>query len=288
MAAACGEADDGSVSAPPEAELVAENEIATELAAESDGFTPETIDDAPPPAPPEEPLDTSGWLLEPPFYAAGDEPFWQLSTFDGWFVFQRLGLAEIDAPIFQPESDGGAQIFETDPIILRLERGACRLATASASSSVSASVVFDGVEYLGCAFAGAPPGEAVADTSPVWTDGLATSLAPIDACVTAFEAASGGEASAITALYPREGNLTAVVFQSATGRLSECGAPSSGGDIVFLDPIEPGDADDWMVGDIRFLRADNMPPPENCPDAEPVFGRGDNLIGYYLSPECRL
>jgi hypothetical protein len=50
-------------------------------------------------------LDTSSWVLQPPFYAAGDEPFWRLELADGWFLFQRSGLAQIEAQIPQPKRE---------------------------------------------------------------------------------------------------------------------------------------------------------------------------------------
>ena len=97
---------------------------------------------------------TAGWVLSPPFYAAGDEPFWKLDIIDGWFVFRRSGLAEIEAPIVQPTQAGGADVFDTPPLKVTIRRRACETEQGG-RGDISAQVVFDEVEYDGCAFGGA-------------------------------------------------------------------------------------------------------------------------------------
>src|SRR5262249_49407364 len=98
--------------------------------------------------------DTSSWLLQPPFYAAGDEPFWRLELADGYFLFQRSGLAQIEAPIPQPKREKGADVFAAAPLTVRIKHEPCET-DGGGKTDTSAVVTFDNTDYEGCAFAGA-------------------------------------------------------------------------------------------------------------------------------------
>ena len=56
-------------------------------------------------------LDTTTWVLAPPFYAGGDEPAWKLDVGDGWFSFKRSGLPKIETQIVAPKKVNGADVF---------------------------------------------------------------------------------------------------------------------------------------------------------------------------------
>ncbi|MDP3494935.1 MAG: hypothetical protein Q8R82_17620, partial [Hyphomonadaceae bacterium] len=71
------------------------------------------------------PLDTSTWLLQPPFSAAGQEPFWRLEIVDGWFAFRRSGLRAIEEPLVQPTREGEADVFKTGALLVSIKREAC-------------------------------------------------------------------------------------------------------------------------------------------------------------------
>ena len=137
------------------------------------------------------PVDASGWVLAPPFYAAGDEPFWKLDIIDGWFVFRRSGLAEIEAPLVQPTQAGGADVFDTPPLKVTIRRRACETEQGG-RGDISAQVVFDEVEYDGCAFGGAAGASVEAGA-------VLDSLVSIDACLAKLD-----EPALVTATYPRE------------------------------------------------------------------------------------
>src|SRR5690349_19177534 len=55
-------------------------------------------------------LDTSTWVMQPPFYAAGEEPNWRIDIEDGWFSFKRSGLPAVEAPLAQPTRENGADV----------------------------------------------------------------------------------------------------------------------------------------------------------------------------------
>jgi uncharacterized membrane protein len=222
-------------------------------------------------APAAGPVDTSGWVLAPPFYAAGDEPFWKLDIIDGWFVFRRSGLAEIEAPLVQPAQAGGADVFDTPPLKVTIRRRACETEQGG-HGDISAQVVFDEVEYDGCAFGGAAGVSAEATS-------VLDALASIDACL-----AKLGEPALVTATYPREAGRTAVALRTKVGSIFECGVEPDGKTIAFLDPIEPRAAGAWMAR-MRFLRA-GVADATKCDGAEEVRS-GDTVVGRLLTRTCR-
>lgn len=216
-------------------------------------------------------VDTSGWVLAPPFYAAGDEPFWKLDIIDGWFVFRRSGLAEIEAPIVQPTQAGGADVFDTPPLKVTIRRRACETEQGG-RGDISAQVMFDEVEYDGCAFGGSAGASAEASA-------VLDALASIDACLAKLE-----EPALVTATYPREEGRTAVALRTKVGSLYECGVEPDKQTIAFLDPIEQRAAGAWMSR-MRFLRA-GVADGTKCEGAEEVRS-GDTVVGRLLSKACR-
>jgi len=271
--AGCGEAspnieatsgDPPAVSGEPQSQLaVAVPSRALEVAgpAQTASTAPGTV------------IDSTNWVLAPPFYAAGDEPYWRLDLADGWFVFKRSGLPEIEAPIAAPARRDGADVFESDPLTISIRKELCQT-EGGGQGEASAVVTFDGIEFGGCAFggaAGAGSAEAAAVTE---------SLAAIDACLERL-----GEPAIVTAIYPREGGRTALGLRTRNGSLYECAAEAETGAIAFLDPIEPGEAGAWMTTRMRFLRAP-AGGGATCADAEEVAA-GDEVIGYLLAPRCK-
>jgi uncharacterized membrane protein len=217
------------------------------------------------------PVDTSGWVLAPPFYAAGDEPFWKLDIIDGWFVFRRSGLAEIEAPLVQPTRAGGGDVFDTPPLKVTIRKRACET-DQGGRGDISAQVVFDEVEYDGCAFGGAAGASVEASA-------VIEALAPIDACL-----AKLGEPALVTATYPREEGRMAVALRTRDGSLYECASESDGKTIAFLDPIEQRAAGAWMSR-MRFLRT-GIADATKCADAEEVRS-GDAVVGRLLAKACK-
>ena len=215
--------------------------------------------------------DTSSWVLQPPFYAAGDEPFWRLELADGWFLFQRSGLAQIEAQIPSPKREKGADLFVAAPLTVKIKREACET-DGGGKGDASAVVTFDGVDYEGCAFAGA---EAAASPEAA---AVADAVGTVDACL-----AKLGEPALVTGVYPREGGRTAVALREKNGSQFECAAEPGGKEIAFLDPIEQGAAAPYMTV-MRFVREGTAAPA--CPDAKEVRN-GDVVLGRMLTPKCK-
>ena len=233
-------------------------------------------------------IDASGWRIKPPFYAAGREPFWRLDVEDGWFVFERLGLPAIEAPIVSPLQEGAGDVFEGDSFTLTLTPGACRSALVGEKTEGAAEVLFEGVLFSGCVYPGASPAADAAPVSGGWIEDVQLYIIEIDACLGALSEQRGLDADTalVTSVYPRGGETTGIVVKDANDQLFECGADSLG-DLKFADTLSASAAADWMTGANAFLRTrTEAPPPENCLEAEAVLVDGVPL-GYLISEECQ-
>ncbi len=214
-------------------------------------------------------------MLAPPFHAAGDEPFWRLEIADGWFVFKRSGLPEIEAPMVQPVKAGGADTFDSLPLKIAIKREVCSTLNGE-NGQASVIVSFDGIEYGGCGFAG----ETGASDSGV-NAVIVEAISEIDACLDRL-----GQQALVTGIYAREGGRTALGLRTHIGSLYECAVESDGSTIAFLDPIEIAAANAWMTSRMRFLRSGAASRP-NCEGVEDVTG-GDAVLGWHVPASCRL
>lgn len=223
---------------------------------------------------PSGPIDTTGWVLAPPFYALGDEPFWRLEIIDGWFTFKRSALREIEEPVVQPVKAGDADVFTSGALKVTLKREPCD--AGGQPGAVTAEVVFDDVEFVGCAF-DAPPA-AVANSAEA--QAVVEGVVSIDACL-----AKLGQAAAITGVAPRQdGAQMSVALRAKNGTLYECGFETASGAISYLDPIEQGAQASWMMR-MRFVR-DGVQTSAPCADAEEVRD-GDKVLGRMLAKACK-
>lgn len=218
-------------------------------------------------------LDTTTWLMAPPFYAAGEEPNWRIDIEDGWFSFKRAGLPAVEAPLAQPTRENGADVFNTPPLKVSIKKATCQTESAG-QADYTVDVLLDDVSYEGCAFAGhSNGGSASAEAASV-----VENLAPIDACLKQLQ-----KPALVTAAFTRESERTGVGLRGKDGILYDC-AVEKDGTVAYLDPIEPSQAGPWMSR-IRFLRA-GMADETKCDGAEEVRS-GDKLLGRLLMPKCR-
>ncbi|HVY90952.1 MAG TPA: hypothetical protein VG942_18940 [Hyphomonadaceae bacterium] len=217
-------------------------------------------------------LDTSTWVLAPPFYAGGDEPAWKLDVGDGWFSFKRSGLPKIETPIVQPKKVGAADVFESDTLKITIKREAC-MTDEVGNADVSATVTFDGTDFDGCAMKGQSAG-----ASPE-AGQVVDALAQIDMCL-----AKAGVPAIVTAVYPREGDRTAVGLKGKDGSFYECAVEPGGKEIAYLDTIDPNTIASWQSR-MRFLRT-GVADATKCDDTETVKA-GDKVVGRLLGKKCK-
>lgn len=218
-------------------------------------------------------LDTANWVLAPPFYAAGDEPFWRMEIVDGWFSFRRSGLRAIDEPLVQPRNEAGADVFDTGSLRVTIRREGCSTVQGGAGD-FSARVSFDGLDYDGCAFSGQMAVVASAEAATA-----AESLGPIDACL-----AKLSQPALATAIYPRQdGVQIAVALRAKNGAAYECVTEGGGANVVSLDPLDQGSQPAWM-NRMRFLREGVT--AAACTDIEEVRV-GEQVVGRLLGKSCK-
>lgn len=217
-------------------------------------------------------LDSSDWILPPPFYAAGDEPYWRLDIIDEWFVFSRAGLPAIEAPLTAPARDGEVDIFEAGPLSIHVARKTCRTADGE-NSRYATTVWFDDVSFEGCGFEGQSAGTSAEATAVV------DSIRAVDSCLSGL-----GDPALVTGIYQRGDRQTALGMRTRDGRLFECVTELGGSAVAFLDQVEPGAAGPWMTSGMRFLRAGQG--RAACDDAE-VVTNGDAVLGHLLVETCR-
>lgn len=218
------------------------------------------------------PLDTTGWVLQPPFYAAGQEPFWRLEIVDGWFEFRRSALRAIEEPLVAPTRQGDTDMFKAGALLVSIKREACETEQGERGDYI-AKVTFDGTDFDGCAFGGALA-NASAEAAQVLD-----ALAPIDACL-----AKLGQPALVTAVYPRQdGEQIALGLRAKNGQVYECATDAAGSAVAYLDPIEQGSQPAWMSR-MRFLREGTASGP--CPDAEEVRA-ADKVVGRLLTKACK-
>ncbi|MBB34241.1 MAG: hypothetical protein CME88_15110 [Hirschia sp.] len=231
-------------------------------------------------------IDDAGWRIKQPFYAAGREPYWTLDVEEGWFVFKRTNLPEIESPITAPTQLGATDVFESDSLTVQMTPGACEAAQVGESPLGGATVEFENLSFSGCVYRGKSPDLAAGPRATGWTQEVALRIIEIDACLEALQARQSidPDTVAITAIYPRETNTIGVVARQSNGRIFECGANSMG-EIKFADALDARAAADWMKGPERFLRMSDAPPPEGCLEAEPVESDGA-ILGYLLNQSC--
>jgi uncharacterized membrane protein len=218
-------------------------------------------------------LDTSAWIMQPPFYAAGEEPNWRIDIEDGWFSFKRSGLPPVEAPLAQPTREGGADVFNTPPLKVTIRKATCQTESAG-QAEYTVDVVLDDVTYDGCAFSGhSNSGSASAEAASV-----VENIAAIDACLKQL-----AKPALVTAAFTRESERTGVGLRGKDGILYDCAVEKDGA-VAYLDPIEPSQAGAWMSR-IRFLRA-GMADETKCDSAEDVRS-GDKTLGRLLTPKCK-
>lgn len=223
---------------------------------------------------PSGPLDTTNWVAQPPFYAAGDEPAWRLEIADGWFSFKRSALRAIEEPMVAPVKDGAADVFQTGSLKIVIRREACQ--AGGQTSELAVDVTYADDTFSGCVFAAPAAGVA---TSPEAT-AVAGAVKVIDACL-----ASLAQPGLVTGVVPRQdGAQTSVALRARNGTPYECGADTATAAIIYLDPIEVGAQAPWMTR-MKFVR-EGVAVSAPCPDAEEVRA-GEAVLGRMLSRTCK-
>jgi uncharacterized membrane protein len=230
-------------------------------------------------APPAAKVNTAKWRVQPPFYAVGEEPAWQLELNDNYFTFTRgSGIPEIDTPFVAPTSANGADVFNTETFKITIEPGACEVAKQNGVANIT--IQMGGIVYDGCVFKGAgDSGAATGDDADLIAD-LPGALGAVDSCL-----AKLGDPAVVSAIYPRGDEATGVALRGRGGTLFECEAQSASGLAESVEQIEASSAGPWLKSSARFLRT-GTGDASKCPSAKPVV-IGGKTLGVLLPKACK-
>jgi hypothetical protein len=208
-------------------------------------------------------------LYEGEFTASGTlealgagEGAWELRLLNDYAQFVRPGLGEDGGIAGARDYREQGMRVTAGPIIITIRAEECPLPTGEALP-YSASVLFEGISYQGCAKRGVTLGDR-----PTWASVLDELLPAIDACLRRVEARP---ARVTTASILGEGQVGVRLRQSDGGRYG-CVASADGSRVVAYDPLLDSD---HLYGesDPEFLRAPGTPPRgSNCRSVTEVKG----------------
>lgn len=212
------------------------------------------------------------------FEAAGAEPDWSATVLGDYVLFTRPGLEEVTAIPTPRDVRAQGAFIEAGPLTLTLRAGECTYGEGGEAFPFSATVLFEGVAYEGCARQSAA---GAAHSSKSWADALSQYLPAIDACLSRVEAKPGR----VTIAYPGEEGQTSVRLVEADGGRAECVVGADGTSVASFEAL----ADRNIVAGERdplFTRAPTQPPAGRCYTSETVPGSNGAAIGYLSRKTC--
>lgn len=200
------------------------------------------------------------------FDAAGAEPDWTLTLLPDFVSFSRPGLEQVTAiPSPRDVRQLGAYTV-AGPLTIAVVAGACTYVEGGESYPYSATVLFEGVAYEGCA---RPSTGDASTSSRGWAVNLAQYLPAIDACLARVQARPGR----VTIAYPNDEGQTAVRLLEADGGRSECVVSADGATVASVEPLADRDVFP-SERDPLFTRSPAQPPPASCYKNEEMKGVG--------------
>jgi uncharacterized membrane protein len=211
------------------------------------------------------------------FEAVGAEPDWSATLLADYVLFSRPGLDEINAIPSPRDARAQGVYVEAGPLTITVRGGQCTYGEGGEVYPFSATVLFEGVAYEGCARQTANASHSVKS----WADALSQYLPAIDACLTRVQAKPGR----VTIAYPGEEGQTSVRLLEADGGRSECVVGADGTTVLSVEGL----ADRNTVRgerDPMFTRAPTAPPSGNCYASEPVAGSNGATIGHLSRRTC--
>lgn len=212
------------------------------------------------------------------FDATGAEPDWTLVLLPDYVAFTRPGLEEVTAIPSPRDFRAKGMFVEAGPLSIAVAAGACTYAEGGETFPFSATVLFDGIPYEGCARAGAAVAGANARG---WAVDLPQLVPAIDACLARVQARPGR----VTIAYVNEENQAAVRLLEADGGRAECIASLDGAQIVSVEPL--ADRDTFRgERDPLFTRAPAGAPAGACYASEEVKGSSGATLGWLSRKTC--
>jgi len=211
------------------------------------------------------------------FEAAGAEPDWSATIIDNYVLFTRPGLDEVQSSATPWNVRAQGVYVEAGPLTITVRAGQCAYGEGGEAYPFSATVLYEGVSYEGCA----RPAANATRSIKRWSAALSQFLPAIDACLPRVQAKPGR----VTIAYPGEDGETFVRLLEADGGRLECVVGADGTTVASVEPLSDRNVVDGEREPI-FTRAPTAPPSGACLASEPVAGSGDAVIGHLTRRTC--
>lgn len=197
-----------------------------------------------------------------PVDGVGLEPFWSLTLLEEFATFQRPGLEEISGLAGPRELFANGAFVTAGPLSIALKPTPCTLSEGAEALPFTATVMFEGDAYEGCARPSSGDGGGVVGG---WAMALPEFLPAIDTCLGKAQA----KPARVSIAYLRQGmdeaesaGVPAVRIIEADGGRFEC----------IVDPAKPGGVELQPLSDRDILTGESEPMFTRAPNAAPTGG----------------
>jgi uncharacterized membrane protein len=204
---------------------------------------------------------------------SGEEGAWELQLLDGYAQFTRPGLGE-DSGIPGPRDfhEHGVRAV-AGPLTITIRQEAC---TASGVElQYKANVLFEGVNYEGCARRGIDQGSRA-----TWASVLPELIPAIDACMGHVNS----RPARVTFASSIDEGQTSVRIREADGLRRDCIVDANGA-VTLYEPVSDIDRRSGE-GDPEFQRGTAQPRAQNCRTAEAANDRSGAQLGWLIHHSC--
>jgi uncharacterized membrane protein len=204
---------------------------------------------------------------------SGEEGAWELQLLDGYAQFTRPGLGE-DSGIPGPRDfhEHGVRVV-AGPLTITIRQEAC---TASGVQvGYKANVLFEGVNYEGCARRGINQGARA-----TWASVLPELIPSIDACL----ARVNSRPARVTFASSIDEGQTSVRIREADGLRRDC-IVDANGTVSVYEPVSDIDRRSGE-GDPEFQRGTAQPRAQTCRTAEAANDSAGTQLGWLIRHSC--
>ncbi|MDX2277778.1 MAG: hypothetical protein NW206_20185 [Hyphomonadaceae bacterium] len=203
---------------------------------------------------------------------AAGEGAWELRLLEDYAQFSRPGLGEDGGITSEREYYEHGMRVSAGPLTITLMAQPCMLPNG-VEEPYTASVLFEGVAYQGCARQGVAEGER-----PTWASVLPELMPAIDVCL---QRARSRPARVTFASAIDEGQVSVRIRESNSSRY-ECIADAGGGAATVYEPLSDIDRRSGE-GDPEFQRGGSRPGSSCVTEA---VGREGETLGWLIADRC--
>jgi hypothetical protein len=207
--------------------------------------------------------------------AGSGEGAWELRLLENYADFTRPGLGQDGGFAGERDYRAGGMRVVAGSLTITVRAEACPTPTGE-PLPYTADVLFEGVNYHGCARRG------VDDSArPTWASVLPELLPAIDACL----ARVTSRPARVTTASPMDEGVVLVRVRENDGGRRECVAAADGSSVANYDTLSDNDR---MAGEgeIEFQRTGNQPAARNCQAVEEAKDHLEQRVGWLIRRTC--